>query len=162
MTALFIYPSAIHWTDAFTCSLNHGSLLCSQEKQKFLGIDYCKEGPEGNDIRKTNVAQIRMAFRYETLCNELSFLYDAMKSEAITALSQQSQHQEKSQFCSWPDLLPTAFLILNRLCLRDAKMELFEQHQEVKYPWERELNSIRRNLLHFYSYVVLVSTTTML
>ncbi|XP_025052501.1 AMP deaminase 3 isoform X5 [Alligator sinensis] len=86
------------------CEIARNSVLQSglsdKEKQKFLGIDYCKEGPEGNDIRKTNVAQIRMAFRYETLCNELSFLYDAMKSEAITALSQQSQHQEKSQFCS--------------------------------------------------------------
>lgn len=64
------------------------SLLGPQEKQKFLGQNYYKEGPEGNDIRKTNVAQIRMAFRYETLCNELSFLSDAMKSEEITALTQ--------------------------------------------------------------------------
>lgn len=61
--------------------------LGPQEKQKFLGQNYYKEGPEGNDIRKTNVAQIRMAFRYETLCNELSFLSDAMKSEEITALT---------------------------------------------------------------------------
>lgn len=52
-----------------------------------MGQNYYKEGPEGNDIRKTNVAQIRMAFRYETLCNELSFLSDAMKSEEITALT---------------------------------------------------------------------------
>ncbi|XP_012884168.1 PREDICTED: AMP deaminase 3 isoform X3 [Dipodomys ordii] len=59
----------------------------TKEKQKFLGENYYKEGPEGNDIRKTNVAQIRMAFRYETLCNELSFLSDAMKSEEITALT---------------------------------------------------------------------------
>lgn len=58
-----------------------------QEKQKFLGQNYYKEGPEGNDIRKTNVAQIRMAFRHETLCNELSFLSDALKSEEITALT---------------------------------------------------------------------------
>uniref|UniRef100_A0A8C6WRL9 AMP deaminase n=1 Tax=Neogobius melanostomus TaxID=47308 RepID=A0A8C6WRL9_9GOBI len=36
----------------------------------------------GNDIRKTNVAQIRMTYRYETLCNELSFLVGAVKSEA--------------------------------------------------------------------------------
>ena len=64
--------------------------LGPQEKQKFLGQNYYKEGPEGNDIRKTNVAQIRMAFRYETLCNELSFLSDAMKSEEITALTNQS------------------------------------------------------------------------
>ncbi|XP_034625922.1 AMP deaminase 3 isoform X4 [Trachemys scripta elegans] len=84
-----------------SCELARNSVLQSglshKEKQKFLGVNYYKEGPEGNDIRKTNVAQIRMAFRYETLCNELSFLSDAMKSEEITALSKESQHQETSQ-----------------------------------------------------------------
>ncbi|KAG8524224.1 AMP deaminase 3 [Galemys pyrenaicus] len=73
------------------CEIARNSVLQSglshQEKQKFLGQNYYKEGPEGNDIRKTNVAQIRMAFRYETLCNELSFLSDAMKSEEITDLN---------------------------------------------------------------------------
>ncbi|XP_019511792.1 PREDICTED: AMP deaminase 3 isoform X5 [Hipposideros armiger] len=73
------------------CEIARNSVLQSglshQEKQKFLGPNYYKEGPEGNDIRKTNVAQIRMAFRHETLCNELSFLSDAMKSEEITALT---------------------------------------------------------------------------
>lgn len=54
-----------------------------QEKKYFLGANYLKDGPEGNDIRRTNVAQIRMAYRHETLCNELSFLVDAMKSEAL-------------------------------------------------------------------------------
>ncbi|XP_044537758.1 AMP deaminase 3 [Gracilinanus agilis] len=72
------------------CEIARNSVLQSglshKEKQKFLGPNYYKEGPEGNDIRKTNVAQIRMAFRYETLCNELSFLSDAIKSEEITAL----------------------------------------------------------------------------
>ena len=52
-----------------------------QEKKQFLGDNYLKEGPEGNDIRKTNVAQIRMAFRYETLCYELHRIQEGMKSE---------------------------------------------------------------------------------
>ncbi|XP_058714425.1 AMP deaminase 3 isoform X1 [Poecile atricapillus] len=73
------------------CEIARNSVLQSglsdKEKQKFLGVNYCKEGPEGNDIRKTNVAQIRMAFRYETLCNELSFLADAMRTEDISTLS---------------------------------------------------------------------------
>lgn len=55
-----------------------------QEKKHFLGENYLQDGPEGNDIRRTNVAQIRMAYRHETLCNELSFLVDAVKSEALT------------------------------------------------------------------------------
>ncbi|XP_074853505.1 AMP deaminase 3 isoform X6 [Carettochelys insculpta] len=87
-----------------SCELARNSVLQSglshKEKQKFIGVNYYKEGPEGNDIRKTNVAQIRMAFRYETLCNELSFLSDAMKSEEITALSKEAQHKEASQSSS--------------------------------------------------------------
>lgn len=67
------------------CEIARNSVLQSglshMEKQKFVGTSYFIDGPEGNDIRKTNVSQIRMAYRYETLCNELSFLVPAMKSE---------------------------------------------------------------------------------
>lgn len=57
--------------------------LLLQEKKHFLGANYLEDGPDGNDIRRTNVAQIRMAYRYETLCNELSFIVDAVKSETM-------------------------------------------------------------------------------
>ncbi|XP_057690348.1 AMP deaminase 3 [Corythoichthys intestinalis] len=60
--------------------------LSDQDKKHFLGVNYLKDGPEGNDIRRTNVAQIRMAYRHETLCNELSFLVDAVKSEAMNSV----------------------------------------------------------------------------
>merc|ERR1712071_682029 len=56
------------------CEIARNSVLQSglseEEKVHFLGTNYLKEGPEGNDIRKTNVAQIRMAYRYETLTYE--------------------------------------------------------------------------------------------
>nr|XP_055029883.1 AMP deaminase 3b isoform X1 [Misgurnus anguillicaudatus]XP_055029884.1 AMP deaminase 3b isoform X1 [Misgurnus anguillicaudatus] len=71
------------------CEIARNSVLQSglshQEKKHFLGENYLEDGPEGNDIRRTNVAQIRMAYRHETLCNELSFLVEAVKSEAIAA-----------------------------------------------------------------------------
>ncbi|XP_069489503.1 AMP deaminase 1-like [Ambystoma mexicanum] len=54
--------------------------LSREEKARFLGNDYHKEGPLGNDIRKTNVAQIRMAYRYETWCYELNLILQALKS----------------------------------------------------------------------------------
>ncbi|KAJ1138858.1 hypothetical protein NDU88_005239 [Pleurodeles waltl] len=54
--------------------------LSSEEKARFLGADYHKEGPQGNDIRKTNVAQIRMAYRYETWCYELNLILQALKA----------------------------------------------------------------------------------
>ncbi|TRY95817.1 hypothetical protein DNTS_021269 [Danionella cerebrum] len=69
------------------CEIARNSVLQSglshKEKKHFLGVNYLKDGPEGNDIRRTNVAQIRMAYRHETLCNELSFLVDAVKSELV-------------------------------------------------------------------------------
>uniref|UniRef100_A0A3Q3K6U9 AMP deaminase n=1 Tax=Monopterus albus TaxID=43700 RepID=A0A3Q3K6U9_MONAL len=67
------------------CEIARNSVLQSGlshwEKKHFLGVNYLKDGPEGNDIRRTNVAQIRMAYRHETLCNELSFMVDAVKSD---------------------------------------------------------------------------------
>lgn len=56
------------------CGMSH------EEKVRFLGKDYHKEGPKGNDIRKTNVAQIRMAYRYETWCYELNLILQALKT----------------------------------------------------------------------------------
>ncbi|XP_027882941.1 AMP deaminase 3b isoform X2 [Xiphophorus couchianus] len=68
------------------CEIARNSVLQSglshQEKKNFLGSNYLEDGPEGNDIRRTNVAQIRMAYRHETLRNELSFLVDAVKTES--------------------------------------------------------------------------------
>ncbi|KAI2661892.1 AMP deaminase 1 [Labeo rohita] len=40
-----------------------------------------EDGPEGNDIRKTNVAQIRMAYRYETLCYELNLIKEGVMAD---------------------------------------------------------------------------------
>uniref|UniRef100_A0A7N6A6P0 AMP deaminase n=1 Tax=Anabas testudineus TaxID=64144 RepID=A0A7N6A6P0_ANATE len=71
------------------CEIARNSVLQSgfshQEKKHFIGPNYLQDGPEGNDIRQTNVAQIRMAYRYESLCNELSFLVDAVKTESCTS-----------------------------------------------------------------------------
>uniref|UniRef100_UPI00358F67F9 AMP deaminase 3-like n=1 Tax=Myxine glutinosa TaxID=7769 RepID=UPI00358F67F9 len=65
------------------CEISRNSVLQSayshEDKVKFLGQNYLKEGPEGNDIRKTNVAHIRVAYRYETQCSELALLTDAIK-----------------------------------------------------------------------------------
>ncbi|XP_054837636.1 AMP deaminase 1 isoform X1 [Eublepharis macularius] len=56
------------------CGMSH------EEKLRVLGENYLEEGPHGNDIRKTNVAQIRMAFRYETWCYELDLIAEGLKA----------------------------------------------------------------------------------
>ncbi|KAM9408482.1 AMP deaminase 3 [Pholidichthys leucotaenia] len=74
------------------CEIARNSVLQSglshEDKKHFLGANYLKDGPEGNDIHRTNVAQIRMAYRHETLCNELSFIVDLVKAEAMNSDSE--------------------------------------------------------------------------
>lgn len=74
------------------CEIARNSVLQSglsdEYKRHFLGVNYLKDGPEGNDIHRTNVAQIRMGYRHETLCNELSFIVDAVMSEAMNSQSE--------------------------------------------------------------------------
>jgi len=44
-------------------------------KQHWLGPNYTREGVAGNDISRTNVPDIRVAFRYETLLDELANIF---------------------------------------------------------------------------------------
>ncbi|KAK1152298.1 AMP deaminase 1-like, partial [Acipenser oxyrinchus oxyrinchus] len=66
------------------CEISKNSVLQSglsmEEKTHFLGPNFLKEGPEGNNILKTNVAQIRMAYRYETICYEFNLIKEELKS----------------------------------------------------------------------------------
>ncbi|XP_043572935.1 AMP deaminase 1 isoform X2 [Chiloscyllium plagiosum] len=65
------------------CEIARNSVLQSgfseQEKAHFLGPNYRREGPAGNCIQKTNVPQIRMAYRYESLCYELNLIKEGLK-----------------------------------------------------------------------------------
>lgn len=61
------------------CELARNSVLMSgfphKMKQHWLGPNYTREGVAGNDITRTNVPDIRVAFRYETLLDELSNIF---------------------------------------------------------------------------------------
>lgn len=50
-----------------------------QSKQYWLGPNYTKEGVAGNDITRTNVPDIRVAYRYETLVDELSNIFKVVE-----------------------------------------------------------------------------------
>lgn len=43
-------------------------------KQHWLGPNYTREGVAGNDVSRTNVPDIRVAYRYETLVEELQYI----------------------------------------------------------------------------------------
>ncbi|XP_053346837.1 AMP deaminase 2-like isoform X2 [Clarias gariepinus] len=65
------------------CELARNSVLMSgfshQVKVSWLGAGYRCEGPDGNDIRRSNVPDIRLAFRHETLCDELQLITHAAR-----------------------------------------------------------------------------------
>jgi hypothetical protein len=46
----------------------------------WLGPDYQESGVPGNDIRRTNVPAIRIAYRYEALTEELRLLGNTYRS----------------------------------------------------------------------------------
>ncbi|XP_001951813.1 AMP deaminase 2 isoform X5 [Acyrthosiphon pisum] len=53
-------------------------------KQYWLGPNYTKEGVAGNDISRTNVPDIRVAYRNETLLDELAVIFGSMPTNATT------------------------------------------------------------------------------
>uniref|UniRef100_A0A8C4WY44 AMP deaminase n=1 Tax=Eptatretus burgeri TaxID=7764 RepID=A0A8C4WY44_EPTBU len=71
------------------CELARNSVLMSgfpsETKYHWLGTNYQKEGPEGNDIRQTNVPNIRVAFRHETLCQELFLILKGAQAASKSA-----------------------------------------------------------------------------
>ena len=54
-------------------------LFFSQVKLHWIGENYRKEGASGNDVHRTNVPDIRVAFRHATLVEELSTLCKAAR-----------------------------------------------------------------------------------
>jgi len=67
------------------CELARNSVIMSsfphEYKKYWLGPHYMEEGPQGNDIRRTNVPDVRVSYRHETLEAELSMLFDPLVSQ---------------------------------------------------------------------------------
>uniref|UniRef100_A0A8C5EMN7 AMP deaminase n=1 Tax=Gouania willdenowi TaxID=441366 RepID=A0A8C5EMN7_GOUWI len=76
------------------CELARNSVLMSgfshRVKQNYwLGPSYSREGPESNDIRRTNVPDIRVAYRSETLNEELHLITNAVRTEELDAIDEE-------------------------------------------------------------------------
>ena len=67
------------------CELARNSVIMSglpaAVKRHWLGSNYKKEGMQGNEMKRTNVPDIRIAFRYETFVTELKLLVDAINQD---------------------------------------------------------------------------------
>jgi AMP deaminase len=64
-------------------------LLHLQFKQHWLGPNYTRDGVAGNDMTRTNVPDIRVAYRYETINDELSNIFRSV--EMLTTGGKQKQ-----------------------------------------------------------------------
>ncbi|XP_061689879.1 AMP deaminase 2-like isoform X2 [Syngnathoides biaculeatus] len=75
------------------CELARNSVLMSgfshKAKSYWLGPSYYKEGPESNDIRRTNLPDIRVAYRSETLSEELQLITQAVRTEELETISEE-------------------------------------------------------------------------
>merc|ERR1712173_110145 len=69
------------------CELARTSVMISgfepYRKNHWLGPNHMRDGILGNDIRRTNVPGIRVAFRYETLTHEFDLLTESTSREPI-------------------------------------------------------------------------------
>ncbi|XP_044068815.1 AMP deaminase 2 isoform X2 [Siniperca chuatsi] len=75
------------------CELARNSVLMSgfshKVKRSWLGPNYIKEGQESNDIRRTNVPDIRVAYRYETMCEELNLITQAIRTDELETIEEE-------------------------------------------------------------------------
>jgi len=64
------------------CELARNSVLMSgfpdRMKQHWIGFNYKAEGVAGNDIQRTNLPDIRVSYRHETLLDELQSIFRAV------------------------------------------------------------------------------------
>uniref|UniRef100_A0A671TKS3 AMP deaminase n=1 Tax=Sparus aurata TaxID=8175 RepID=A0A671TKS3_SPAAU len=80
------------------CELARNSVVMSgfshKVKSSWLGSKYIKEGQEGNDIRRTNVPDIRVAYRYETMCEELNLITQAIRTDELETIEEEGSLTE--------------------------------------------------------------------
>uniref|UniRef100_A0A8C6TTJ3 AMP deaminase n=1 Tax=Neogobius melanostomus TaxID=47308 RepID=A0A8C6TTJ3_9GOBI len=69
------------------CELARNSVLMSGFSHQ---VCYIKEGQESNDIRRTNVPNIRVAYRFETMCEELNLITQAIRTDALETIEEES------------------------------------------------------------------------
>ena len=68
------------------CELARNSVVMSGfptwVKKHWLGTNFKKEGIQSNDVKRTNVPDIRVAYRYDTWIYELNLLVEGVNKSA--------------------------------------------------------------------------------
>ena len=60
-----------------------------ETKQHWLGPNYTREGVAGNDVTRTNLPDIRVSYRYETLLEELSTVFEDVTPDPVEEPTQE-------------------------------------------------------------------------
>jgi AMP deaminase len=83
------------------CELARNSVIQSgwenKIKMHWIGKTWTEPGTAGNDMRKTNVPNIRVAFRHETLMEELNMLSRYAYRNSETEKKQDDGHRSSTQ-----------------------------------------------------------------
>eukprot|EP00090_Calanus_glacialis_P041983 TRINITY_DN7461_c0_g1_i1.p1 TRINITY_DN7461_c0_g1~~TRINITY_DN7461_c0_g1_i1.p1 ORF type:complete len:754 (-),score=227.80 TRINITY_DN7461_c0_g1_i1:226-2487(-) len=82
------------------CELARNSVITSgfshHVKQHWLGTNYTLEGVAGNEVSRTNVPNIRVAYRYETLMDELSNVFSSQINRRMFDIPEGSPRSDSS------------------------------------------------------------------
>jgi AMP deaminase len=88
-------------SSADMCELARNSVYNSgfeaRLKQYWLGPNYTELGVKGNDIRRTNVPDIRIAYRHETLLHELDLLSEPCGLSSTRASLEKSMSENTTK-----------------------------------------------------------------
>uniref|UniRef100_A0A915KP67 DDE Tnp4 domain-containing protein n=1 Tax=Romanomermis culicivorax TaxID=13658 RepID=A0A915KP67_ROMCU len=90
-------------------------------KNHWLGINYSEKSVLGNDIRRTNVPDIRISYRFETLVDELCTLFYA------SHLAKQGENPTSASVANKPGI-PTVIRCIDGTHIPRAPSEDEEQY----------------------------------
>ncbi|XP_037072081.1 AMP deaminase 2-like isoform X2 [Pollicipes pollicipes] len=65
-------------------------------KQHWLGPNYTREGVAGNDVTRTNLPDIRVSYRYETMLEELTTIFQGVTPDPVDEVQRYTQSRDDS------------------------------------------------------------------
>ncbi|KAF9585856.1 AMP deaminase [Lunasporangiospora selenospora] len=133
------------------CEISRNSVSQSgfenQVKKHFIGRRWYLPGVQGNDMAKTNVPNIRVNFRYETLREELSMLHRYSQLVRSSARSYTTLQNDLKRRMTSGASSPTSFKFMSANASPSGRV--LKEGQESEMKWGRGLVDVGElELLH--------------
>jgi len=77
-------------------------------KQHWLGPNYTREGVAGNDVTRTNLPDIRVSYRYETMLEELATIFQDVTPDPVDSLPRSFPNSSGDEESREPSSEPAA------------------------------------------------------